>query len=1187
MRLARFASAAAFICTLAASGAVIRGDQPIERSHEHNGPPATDDPADDMRMSAMGRLAHLSATGRLEKALEKARGRRRGLIERIHIEELIDEARGGEEDEGEEAPAGGQAETSMAVDATGQHIVVGFNDTRGFSLNPIRVSGFMYSDDGGATFTDGGQLPVATARATIGTTILPQVFGDPEVKYLGGGNFIYFSIMVKKFTATGAAQTMGIHRSTDFGHTWEGPYEIPSATNPHGLLTAAQNARDSADKEFADVDPETGRVLMSWSNFTSTAFAPGGVEISSTFSDDVLSATPPAWSTRRIIAATAADGQASVPRFAAGSAEVYVAWRRFPGGLNQNVGFARSTDNGATFSAAVNVAPSHYQLSDEILGNDRTNNSPSLAADRGNIYVVYANNTSNDGADIAFQRSTDGGLTFSAPVLINSRPGGDRAQWFPWVAADVATGRVYVFYYDQGIRTAGDLTETTMLYSDDGGSAWSRPMPLSDRPFHAAYGNDTGQPNLGDYNQAVAQSGELFAVWAGTRPVGYADGQPTSSFTTPDVVFKRLPSFSTKVALSLNPVTFSDAGGNGFIDPGEMVSFPLELFNYYTNIGAAAIGGISATLASSTAGVSVVNGTRSYPPIAPGTSAASAGTFDVQLSPGFVAGTPIECSLDVTTADGPTRLLFTQATGTPVTTTIFSENFDGVAPGSLPAGWATSHAGGTNTVPWTTNDTFMGTGSNAAFHTNAADGPTASNNTRFERLFSPNIVIPPDAEYVLLDFDVAYDTEDEPSFNVLTYDGFLLRITDFTPGRFGRAVQIESFAEEFTTGGVDFYPKHMPRNSNVNYLQDLSAWGGFSNGITHVRLKLPGMAGSTVQLRWEFTQDSIAICSDVRPGHTCGVAVDNIVMRKAISVAGTQTTVASSQDPSDLGEPVTFAATVTSTKPLAGGNVTFKEGATILAGPTAIDSAGQATFTTSALPAGPHTIVAEFSDGPGFAPSSGAVVQHVDSLPAVSIDDVAVHEGDAGPTTALFTVSLSAATHTATAQVTFASADGSATTAGGDYASTSGSIAFAPGEISHTIAVTINGDIFIEPNETFFVNLSGASHATLADGQGAGTILNDDSPASSISALAVQVGACPATLTSGQCQALLTRLRAALGDVSAGQLAGAARALEQFIHEVTIHSSPIPGAGGPPRLDAATAATWIAEARSAIAALTP
>jgi hypothetical protein len=70
--------------------------------------------------------------------------------------------------------------------------------------------------------------------------------------------------------------------------------------------------------------------MTTWSNFTSTGIAPGGVEISSTYSDNAATATPPTWSTRVIIANTALDGQASIPRFAGhGSNNVYVAWRQF------------------------------------------------------------------------------------------------------------------------------------------------------------------------------------------------------------------------------------------------------------------------------------------------------------------------------------------------------------------------------------------------------------------------------------------------------------------------------------------------------------------------------------------------------------------------------------------------------------------------------------------------------------------------------------------------------------------------------------------------------------------------------------------------------------------------------------------------------------------------------------------
>src|SRR4051812_43410131 len=82
------------------------------------------------------------------------------------------------EDEAADIP-GGQAEVSIAVDESGQHIVVGYNDTRGFDLNPISVSGVLYSNDGGKTFIDGGQLPTP-GDGDIDGEKFPQVFGDPE-----------------------------------------------------------------------------------------------------------------------------------------------------------------------------------------------------------------------------------------------------------------------------------------------------------------------------------------------------------------------------------------------------------------------------------------------------------------------------------------------------------------------------------------------------------------------------------------------------------------------------------------------------------------------------------------------------------------------------------------------------------------------------------------------------------------------------------------------------------------------------------------------------------------------------------------------------------------------------------------------------------------------------------------------
>jgi hypothetical protein len=50
-------------------------------------------------------------------------------------------------------------------------------------------------------------------------------------------------------------------------------------------------------------------------------------------------------------------------------------------------------------------------------------------------------------------------------------------------------------------------------------------------------------------------------------------------------------------------------------------------------------------------------------------------------------------------------------------------------------------------------------------------------------------------------------------------------------------------------------------------------------------MRLPGTEGSRIQLRFEYTQDQVATCADVRPGHACGVTIDNVVVRSVVSVA--------------------------------------------------------------------------------------------------------------------------------------------------------------------------------------------------------------------------------------------------------------------------------------------------------------
>jgi Ca2+-binding RTX toxin-like protein len=110
---------------------------------------------------------------------------------------------------------------------------------------------------------------------------------------------------------------------------------------------------------------------------------------------------------------------------------------------------------------------------------------------------------------------------------------------------------------------------------------------------------------------------------------------------------------------------------------------------------------------------------------------------------------------------------------------------------------------------------------------------------------------------------------------------------------------------------------------------------------------------------------------------------------------------------------------------------------------------------------------------------------------SVSIDDVSFAEGDSGTKIATFTVTRSGGT--AAFDVNVATFDGSATVGDSDYVAKSGTLHFGEGVNTQTVSVTIDGDTKFEANETFFVNLSGATNGvTIGDGHGVGTILNDD-----------------------------------------------------------------------------------------------
>ncbi|NIM58861.1 MAG: hypothetical protein GTO16_07965, partial [Candidatus Aminicenantes bacterium] len=127
---------------------------------------------------------------------------------------------------------------------------------------------------------------------------------------------------------------------------------------------------------------------------------------------------------------------------------------------------------------------------------------------------------------------------------------------------------------------------------------------------------------------------------------------------------------------------------------------------------------------------------------------------------------------------------------------------------------------------------------------------------------------------------------------------------------------------------------------------------------------------------------------------------------------------------------------------------------------------------------------ATISDDQGI----GTIVDN-DPQPALSINDVIVNENDGAAT---FTMSLSNPS-SFPVTVNYSTADGTAI-AGEDYTANSGTLTFNPGETANTVSIPIIDDLIYEGDEAFYLNLSNPANATIIDGQGIGTILNDDLP---------------------------------------------------------------------------------------------
>jgi len=404
-----------------------------------------------------------------------------------------------------------QREPSIAV--FGARIVVGWNDRTiefGQTLRGIKSGvGYGFSTDGGATFTDAGEVGTSHWGA------------DPSVAVDRSGNFYFGRIDLQPGSAT--LDRIAVFKSTDGGATF------PNAA------TASDNAESPGnDGPMIAVDttasPFSGNVYAIWG-------FQGLFPRFSRSTDGGASFSPPIQLSTHGMPAVGPNG------------EVYVV------GLDTgDVLVTKSTDGGLSFGPPVPVASvtpiGHFDSATEkycgnvLNGSLRASSSPRIAVDKsggpnnGTVYVVFSGHGAGaDEADVYLTRSTDGGATWSTPSRLNDDATAND-QWLPFVAL-APNGSVAVSWYDRRLDDQNLLIDLFMRISTDGGASFGPNLKITEVSFPPPGIDRTlGFPPytcyFESYNWIAADAANFYLVWADNRRV-------RSSMIDPNIFFAKVP----------------------------------------------------------------------------------------------------------------------------------------------------------------------------------------------------------------------------------------------------------------------------------------------------------------------------------------------------------------------------------------------------------------------------------------------------------------------------------------------------------------------------------------------------------------------------------------------------------------------------------------------------------------------
>jgi hypothetical protein len=309
-------------------------------------------------------------------------------------------------------------------------------------------------------------------------------------------------------------------------------------------------------------------------------------------------------------------------------------------------------------------------------------------------------------------------------------------------------------------------------------------------------------------------------------------------------------------------------------------------------------------------------------------------------------------------------------------------------------------------------------------------------------------------------------------------------------GRGASAGPDHGLLESYSSIRADLINNATPGDTTFNALAAGSSIQGQSGvAVWNAQLKLWGLMGANDTT----TDDGAAFfATDIDPSLLVGVALHELTHAMGRIPYGTQ------PDIFDF-----FRFTSPGTRLFQGGATAPAAYFSLDGGNTKLADYGRTSDASDFLNSGVQGANDPFNEFYGGGTSQQLTATDLKQLDAlgfhltsatpgsVVISDASVAEGNSGTKVETFTVTRSGGT-TAFA-VNFATSDNTATTADHDYIANAGTLNFGAGVNTQTISVTVNGDTKLEANETFLVNLSGATNgAAISANQGTGTILDDD-----------------------------------------------------------------------------------------------